>query len=109
MADQQPKPLIIDNPSVQAAYANKLIASSFDGATVSLTFGTVSILPERIETPRPAGSAAAVHVTSRLTLSPAATVELMNSLSKILATLSKVPGSGISVTPTAPAGAAKTN
>ena len=104
-----PKPVIIDNPSVQAAYANKLIASSFDGATVSLTFGTISILPERIDTAPPAGTAAAVHVTSRLTLSPAATVELMNGLSKILATLAKVPGSGITAAPNAPAAAAKTN
>ena len=109
MADQQPKPLIIDNPSVQVAYANKLIATSFDGGAVSLTLGTINFLPERIDTPPPAGRVPPVHVTARLTLSPAATVELMNGLSKILATLAKVPGSGITATPSAPGGAAKTN
>jgi hypothetical protein len=104
MADQ-PKPLIVDNANVPVAYANKFIASSFDGGAVSLTFGTINLLPERIDTQPAAGSVPAVHVSARLTLSPAATVELMNGLSRILQTLAKVPGSGIAVTPPAtPAG-----
>jgi hypothetical protein len=101
---EQPKPLIVDNPTVPVAYANKFIASSFDGGAVSLTFGTINLLPERIDTQPAAGSVPAVHVSARLTLSPAATVELMNGLSRILQTLAKVPGSGIAITP--PAGAA---
>jgi len=111
MADQQPKPLIIDNPSVPVVYANKFITSSFDGGAVSLTFGTINLLPERLDTQPPAGSVPAIHVSARLTLSPAATVELMNGLNRILATLAKVPGSGISVTPPSggAGGAAKTN
>lgn len=108
MADQQPKSLIIDNPNVQVAYANKFITTSFDGGAVSLTFGTMSLLPERIDTPSPTG-APPVHVSARLTLSPAAAVELLNGLNKILATLAKMPGSGIAVTPSTPGGAPKTN
>ena len=43
MADAPKKISIIDNPSISELYANKLIATSFDGGAVTITLGTTRI------------------------------------------------------------------
>jgi hypothetical protein len=95
MAGNQQKPRIIDNPDVREFYVSKIIGSSFDGAVISLLLGCTRVIPDRLDTP-PQNQSPAVYVTGRVALSPAAAVELANSLNGILATLAKSPNSPIS-------------
>jgi len=52
-----------------------------------------------LRAPRSTDKVPSVYVTVRLSLSPMAAIELINSLNSILATLSHTPGSGISFAP----------
>ncbi len=89
MADQQ-KPQIIDNPAANEIYTNKIIGSSYDGATISLTLGCTRVVPERLETqPTPVP---AVYVAARLSLTPAAAAELVNTLNSMLGAIAKGHG-----------------
>jgi hypothetical protein len=87
MADirEQPKFRIQDNPSIVETYANKFLGSVFDGGAVSLTFGTIRVVVEK----QVEGSQreTVIQVTHRLTLSPAAAVELMKGLNTTMTTL----------------------
>jgi hypothetical protein len=89
MANEPPKPRIIDNPDAREIYVNKVIGCSFDGATVGVTLGCTRVVPERLDTPPAQGHTSAIYVTGRLTLSPAAAAELVNGLNGMLAAISK--------------------
>lgn len=49
MAENEPRPRIIDNPGVAEIYVNRIIGSSFDGATIGVTLGCAPVVPERFE------------------------------------------------------------
>ena len=87
MAENEQKPTIVDDPSAIEIYVNKIVGSSFDGATVGVTLGCVRVVPERLDISpsRPA----AVYVAGRLSLKPSAAAELVNGLSGILTAISK--------------------
>ena len=90
------KVVVIDNPSVKESYANKVIATSFDGGAVVVTLGTTRFVPEYIaERPIESG-APPVHVTVRLAISPAGAVELINALNATLKTLSQIQQKAVS-------------
>ena len=81
---------VIDNPSVAELYANKLVGASFDGGAVLITLGaTRRFMPEKGAKAKE-GSLPPVHVTARLAISPAGTVELANALNAMLKTLSEM-------------------
>lgn len=89
MAEAQ-KPKVVDNPSIAESYANKLVAASFDGATVVITLGTARFVPGQDAAPTEGQAAAPIHVTARLALSPSAAVELGNAIGAMLKTLSEM-------------------
>jgi hypothetical protein len=91
MVENRQKPRLIDNPEVSEIYANKIIGTSFDGATLGVTLGCTRVVPERLDTPPPQGHSPSVYVAGRLILSPAAAAELVNGLSGMLAAISKSP------------------
>src|SRR6476620_9541778 len=90
MADEPPKFEIIDNPSVAECYANKLIATSFDGGAVIITLGAARFVPEHSSQNPKEGSHPPVHVTARLAITPAGAIELTNALNQLLKTLSQM-------------------
>lgn len=89
MADEQRKPVVVDDGRVGETYANKTIGSSFDGATITVTLGTTRVVPKRLNTPLSEEDPLAVYVTARLALTPAAAIELVNTLNGMLSTLAK--------------------
>jgi hypothetical protein len=89
VADEQRKPVVIDDAHVGETYANKTIGSSFDGATITVTLGSTRVVPKRVDTPPSGEETLAVYVTARLALTPAAAVELVNTLNGMLSTLAK--------------------
>jgi hypothetical protein len=78
---------IIDNPYIGELYANKLIATSFDGGAVVITLGATRFVPEQSAKAPKEGTLPPVHVTARLALSPAGAMELANALNSMLKTL----------------------
>jgi hypothetical protein len=84
---QQPKFHIQDNPSIIETYANKFLGSAFDGGAVTLTFGSFRVRLEKTDEEPIQGQQPVVQVTHRLTLSPAAAIELMNGLNRALTAL----------------------
>jgi hypothetical protein len=65
-----------DDPCIAEIYANKLIAASFDGGAVVITFGVTRFVPaNRAEFPK-RGRNLPVHVTGRLAISPVGAVEV---------------------------------
>jgi hypothetical protein len=102
MSDGPQKPRVVDNPDVGELYANKTIGASFDGGGITVLLGCSRVVPELVDTPPERSEPPAVYVTGRLTLSPAAAVELMNALNGILAALSNAPDSPISSSNRAP-------
>lgn len=90
MADAPQKFELVDNPSIGEVYANKLVATSFDGGAVTVTLGTTRFLPEHGGTPKAKKQVATVHVTTRIALSPNAAVELASALGAILKNLSQL-------------------
>ena len=73
---QQPKFRIQGDPSIIETYANKFLGAVFDGSAVNLTFGSI----DKTDQAPTQGQQPVVQVTHRLTLSPAAAIELINSL-----------------------------
>jgi hypothetical protein len=96
MSDGPQKPRVVDNPDVGEIYANKTIGASFDGGGITVLLGCSRVVPEFVDAPPERSEPPAVYVTGRLTLSPAAAVELMNALNGILAALSDAQDSRIS-------------
>ena len=89
MNEKKSKFRINDNAAVGEVYCNKFLGSVFDGGAVSLTFGAFRMVPEKTgEGPSP-GQQPQVYVTHRLSLSPAAAVELISGLNSILSSLEK--------------------
>jgi hypothetical protein len=85
---QQSKFRIQDNPSIVETYANKFLGSVFDGGAVSLTFGTIRVVLEKTGAAQSVqGQETVIQVTHRLTLSPAAALELMNGLNTAMTNL----------------------
>lgn len=89
MTETTQKPRIVDNPAAPELYVNKVIGSSFDGATIGITLGSTRILPERLDTPP---GPPAVHLAGRLCLTPAAASELAKAITAMLSAISS--GSG---------------
>jgi hypothetical protein len=73
-----------DNPLAVEVYANRFLGAFFDGNSVSLTFGSMRMAPPGEEGASPTVQPI-VHVTQRLVLSPAATVEMINGIKQTLA------------------------
>jgi hypothetical protein len=71
---QQPKFRIQDNPSIIEIYANKFLGAVFDGSAVN------RLHLEKTDQAPTQGQQPVVQITHRLTLSPAAAIELINSL-----------------------------
>jgi hypothetical protein len=90
MADKPQKLKIIDNPSVAESYANKLIATSFDGGAVVITLGATRLQLDSNGKGSKEAAHTPVHVTARLAISPAGAVELANALNTLLKTLSQM-------------------
>ena len=90
MNDRTKKYAVVDNPAVAECYANKLIATSFDGGAVLVTLGVTRFLTEGNGKISKEPSPAPLHVTARLALSPAGAVELTNALTAMLKTLSQM-------------------
>lgn len=90
MAVTPPKFEIIDNPSIGEIYANKLVATSFDGGTITVTLGVTRVAPDHGGEPPEKQKPVSVHVTARLALSPLGAVELANALAAALKTLSQM-------------------
>lgn len=85
MADDKSRMRIIDHPEIVATYANICIAVSTDGSAISLTLGEQRLVPEHHQqTPSTSGPVPAVHVVSRVALSHAAAVDLVNNLTMVL-------------------------
>ena len=84
---QQPKFRIQDNPSVIETYANKFLGSVFDGGAVTLTFGSLRVSLEKSDEGPTQGQQPVIQITHRLTLSPAAAVELITGLNATLTAL----------------------
>jgi hypothetical protein len=109
MPDSPQKPRVADNPDVSEVYVNKTIGCSFDGGAISVLLGCSRVVPERLDTMPEQDQPPPVYVTGRLALSPAAAVELINSLNGILAAISNAPNSPISAFPGGGGGSAKPN
>jgi hypothetical protein len=77
---QQPKFRIQDNSSIIETYANKCLGAVFDGSAVNLTFGSLRVPLEKTDEGPIEKQQPVVQVTHRLTLSPAAAIELINGL-----------------------------
>jgi hypothetical protein len=73
-----------DNPLAVEVYANKFLGAFFDGNSVSLTFGSMRLAPQGGEEASPTMQPI-IHITQRLVLSPAATVEMINGIKQTLA------------------------
>jgi hypothetical protein len=99
MPDSPLKPRVVDNPDVSEVYVNKTIGCSFDGGAISVLVGCSRVVPECLDTMPAQDHPPPVYVTGRLALSPAAAVELINSLNGILAAISNAPNSPISAFP----------
>ena len=85
---QQPKFRIQDNPSVIETYANKFLGSAFDGSAVTLTFGSIRVPGKKTDNgPMQGEQPLMIQVTHRLTLPPAAVMELINGLDTTMKTL----------------------
>ena len=84
---QQPKFRIQDNPSIIETYANKFLGSVFDGGAVTFTFGSLRVRLEKTDEAPIQGQQPVVQVTHRLTLSPAAAIELIKGLNATLTAL----------------------
>ena len=88
MAEEAPKFEVIDNASVTESYANRLISASFDGGSVVMTLGVMRF-GQGPQNPKD-GPPPPVHVTARLVMPPAAAVDVMNVLNKLLSTMSQI-------------------
>ena len=98
MAEEQQKLRVQDNPAVTEVYVNKFLGAAYDGGAVALTFGSIRRVAEQMGDGPIEARPAVVHVTQRLALSPAATIELINGLKQTLTTLTQMRKQSQSVT-----------
>lgn len=91
MAEElQSKFRVQDNPAVTEVYVNKFLGAVFDGGAVALTFGSIRPFADQTGDGPIEARQAVVHVTQRLALSPAATIELINGLKQTLTMLTQM-------------------
>jgi len=107
-APQQDALTVVDDATVKELYANKLISTMFDGGALSITMGVTRFVPEQIEREPKGPRQPQVHVTTRLTLSPAGAIELTKALTNILSSMSKVAASRLEEKAAAKAGDVET-
>jgi hypothetical protein len=86
MTTKQPNLRIIDDPTISETYANKLVSTSFDGHALVVTLGAMRF---PIQKTHDAPKEPIVHVSTRVALSPAAAVDLINALSQMLTVLTR--------------------
>jgi hypothetical protein len=98
VAEEQQKLRVQDNPAVTEVYVNKFLGAAYDGGAVALTFGSIRRVAEQMGDGPIEARPAVVHVTQRLALSPAATIELINGLKQTLTTLTQMRKQSQSVT-----------
>ena len=84
MADKKPQIAVVDDPSAKEIYANTLVGATFDGGALTITLGVSRIVPNKINEAPTQGTLPTVHVTARLSLSPAAATNLANALKGML-------------------------
>ena len=89
-APEQEALAVVDDAAVKELYANKLISTTFDGGTLGITMGVTRLVPAKIEREPTEPRRPKVHVTTRLTLAPAAAIELTKALTSMLNSMSKV-------------------
>ena len=77
---------VIDDSTIRELFANKVINTFIDGGAVNVTFEVTRMVPDRIENvPVPAHPPVpSLHVCARLTITPGAAIELVNSSNGIL-------------------------
>lgn len=90
MSEKNQKMRIVDDPSVAEAYANKVVGVVFDGGACTITLGCQRFLTERVDERPKEGQHPKVYVTQRLSVSPAAAVELVNQLNVFLSHFSQI-------------------
>jgi hypothetical protein len=88
--EHQTKLRVQDNPAVTEVYVSKFLGAVYDGGAVVLTFGSIRPVAEQMSDGPIEARQAVVHVTQRLALSPAATIELINGLKQTLTTLTQM-------------------
>ena len=84
MADR-PSARIVDDPSVREIVATTTVTGTLFEETLFVTLAAHRVVPER--TGSPPSQPPSAHVTGRLVLTPTAAVELVNTLSTLLATM----------------------
>jgi hypothetical protein len=84
MGQRKQRLRVEDDVRIAETYANRVICTTFDGGSICVTLGTIRFVPEHTDEPA-AESQPRVHITSRLTLSPSAAVDLVKSLNDVLA------------------------
>src|SRR3990170_1943632 len=89
MVEKKSQLAIVDDPSAREIYANALIGATFDGGALTITLGVSRIVPNKINEAPTQGTPPTVHVTVRLSLSPAAATNLANALKGMLEQISK--------------------
>ena len=89
MAEKKPQIAIVDDMAAKEIYANTLIGATFDGGALTLTFGVSRVMPTKIDEAATQGTPPTVHVTARLSLSPAAATNLANALKRMLDQISR--------------------
>jgi hypothetical protein len=77
----QPRFRVVDDPTINEIYANQFISASYDGRSVTLTFGTTRPIPERIGEGNSDEVPLQVHIFE---MSPAAATDMINSIEGML-------------------------
>jgi hypothetical protein len=96
---QQPKFRIQDNSSIIETYANKCLGAVFDGSAVNLTFGSLRVPLEKTDEGPIQSQQPVVQVTHRLTISPAAALELINGLNATFTALKQAQAQRVAQQP----------
>lgn len=78
---------VVDAAGAKETYVNRIVGSSFDGSTVSITLGCARVVPEQLG--RMPTSSPTIYVVDRLCLTPAAAADLAKVLNATLDTISK--------------------
>lgn len=80
-ATTQPRFRVVDDPTIHEIYANQFISASYDGRSVTLTFGTSRPIPERMGEGNKEEVPLQVHVFE---MTPAAATDMVTSIEGML-------------------------
>ena len=75
----QPMFRVVDDPTIHEIYANQFISGSYDGRSVTLTFGTTRPLPERMGEGNSEDVGLQVYVFE---MTPAAATDMIKSIER---------------------------